>query len=146
MGKPHPGLNRNHGFTLAELMITIAIVAILLGLAFPSYQDYLRRSRRADAKITLHKLAVAQETYFFRNNKYAADFSELMAVDAALPTLPSDEGFYAITMLSSDFSWSMSARALALQAEDEQCAAFIITHLGINSALDADGLASTKCW
>jgi type IV pilus assembly protein PilE len=139
-------LNKRHGFTLAELMISIAIVGILLGIAAPSFQDYLRRSRRADARITLHNLAVAQETYFFRNNKYATKFSELRAVEDALSTLPSDDGFYAITMAGDDFSWSLSASPLAVQAEDEQCASFTLTHLGINTALDANGLANARCW
>ena len=146
MGKTNWRLDKSPGFTLAEVMITIAIIGILLGVALPSYQDYLRRSRRADAKITLHNLAAAQETYFFRNNKYAMKFSDIRVVPEAAVTLPSDEGFYAITMVADDFSWSLSASALGLQIADEQCASFTITHLGVNAAFDINGIENAGCW
>ncbi len=137
---------RCQGFTVAELMITIAIAGILVALAVPSYQDYLRKSKRADAKITLGNLAAAQETYYFRNNKYAKKFSELRMVEESVVTLPSEQGFYALTLAGDDFGWSMSAVALDQQAADAQCMAFNLTHLGVRGASDADGLASTKCW
>ena len=137
---------RNRGFTFIELMITIAIVGILITVAVPSYQEYLRKSKRADAKITLEALAAAQEIYFFRNNKYATKFSGIRMVEESVATLPSEQGFYAVTLAGDDFSWSMTAEALDVQAEDKQCVAFTLTHLGMHSAFDVDGLASTECW
>jgi type IV pilus assembly protein PilE len=137
---------KTQGFTITELMITIAIVGILVAVAVPSYQDYLRRSQRADAKITLENLAAAQETYYFRNNKYAAKFSALRMVEESVVTLPSEQGYFAITLTADDFSWSMLATALGQQVEDTQCIAFTLTHLGVHGAFDTDGLASTTCW
>jgi len=58
------------GFTLIELMITVAIVGILAGIAYPSYQDSVRKSRRADAQGALLGFANAMERYFTVNNSY----------------------------------------------------------------------------
>ena len=146
MCKRNCSLNRDQGFTLIELMITIAIVAILLGIAIPSYQDHLRKAKRTDARITLHNLVVAQETHFFRTNTYATKFSELRAVADSVMTIPSEHGFYAITMAGDVFSWSITATAVAQQAEDLQCASFSISHLGIITAFDANGVLRAGCW
>lgn len=58
------------GFTLIELMIAVAIVGILAGIAYPSYQDSVRESRRADAKGALLGFANAMERHFTENNTY----------------------------------------------------------------------------
>ncbi|MFI3186333.1 MAG: prepilin-type N-terminal cleavage/methylation domain-containing protein, partial [Methylococcaceae bacterium] len=52
------------GFTLIELMVTVAIVGILAAIAYPSYQDSVRKSRRADASGALLGLANAMERHF----------------------------------------------------------------------------------
>ena len=58
------------GFTLIELMITVAVVGILAAIAYPSYQDSIRKSRRADAKSALLDAAHRQERFFTENNQY----------------------------------------------------------------------------
>ena len=58
------------GFTLVELMIAVAILGILAGIAYPSYQDSVRKSRRADAQGALLGFANAMERYFTVNNSY----------------------------------------------------------------------------
>ena len=64
-------MRRYHsGFTLIELMITVAVVAILAAIAYPSYQDQIRKSRRAQAKADLVELAQLAERYHTVNNKY----------------------------------------------------------------------------
>ncbi len=63
-------INRHNGFTLIELMIVIAIIGILTAIAFPSYQNYLKQSRRADAKGALMGLANAMERHFTETNSY----------------------------------------------------------------------------
>lgn len=59
------------GFTLIELMITVAVVAILAAIAYPSYQDQIRKSRRAQAKADLVELAQLAERFHTVNNTYA---------------------------------------------------------------------------
>ena len=51
------GRGRPRGFTLIELMITVAVVAILAAIAFPSYATYVKKSRRGDAEATLMDIA-----------------------------------------------------------------------------------------
>jgi type IV pilus assembly protein PilE len=58
------------GFTLIELMIVVAVVAILAALAIPSYNDQIRRSRRADAMSALESLALRQEQWRANNATY----------------------------------------------------------------------------
>ncbi len=63
-------INRKNGFTLVELMVVIAIIGILTAIAFPSYQNYLKKSRREDAKGALMGLANAMERHFTETNSY----------------------------------------------------------------------------
>ncbi|WDS38209.1 type IV pilin protein [Pseudoxanthomonas sp.] len=59
------------GFTLIELMIAVAVVAILAAIAYPSYQEQVRKSRRAQAKADLVELTQMAERYRTVNNTYA---------------------------------------------------------------------------
>lgn len=63
-------MNRNSGFTLIELMITVAIVAILAAIAIPSYQDYVLRGHIADATQLLSQQAIRMEQYYASNRTY----------------------------------------------------------------------------
>ena len=59
------------GFTLIELMIGVAIVAILAAVALPQYKDYVSRSRLADASTGLSTIRAQMERYFQDNRTYA---------------------------------------------------------------------------
>lgn len=82
--RPLPRIARQTaGFTLMELMITVAIVGILAAIAFPSYQDSVRKSRRGDAKAALLENAGFMERYYSTNFRYTAT-----AGTAGCPALP----------------------------------------------------------
>ena len=64
--------NRFSGFTLIKLMIVVAIVGILATIAYPSYQDYVRRSARAEARAAMLNMAQLQERNFSDRGAYVA--------------------------------------------------------------------------
>ena len=64
-------MNRTRGFTMIELMIAVAIIAILAAIAIPSYTDYVRRARIAEALSTLSSMRVKMEQHFQDNRTYA---------------------------------------------------------------------------
>lgn len=61
---------RPHGFTLIELMITVAIIAILGAVAFPSYMESVRKSKRAEGRVAMMEVLQQQERYMTQNNTY----------------------------------------------------------------------------
>lgn len=61
---------RTAGFTLIELMIVVAILGILSAVAYPSYQNYIRKSRRADAHTLLQAAQLAQEKWRLNHVDY----------------------------------------------------------------------------
>lgn len=63
-------MRRGAGFTLIELMIVVSIIGILAAIAYPGYQDYLRKSRRADVMGSLTSFAAAMERHYTQHNSY----------------------------------------------------------------------------
>ncbi len=65
------------GFTLIELMIVIAIVGILAAVAYPAYQDHIRKSNRAAAQACMMDVAQRQQNYMMNNRSYATSLATL---------------------------------------------------------------------
>ncbi len=70
------------GFTLVELMITVVILGILVGIAYPGYQKYTIQTRRTDAQIALTQAANLQERFFTECNWYAANLTGARSCDS----------------------------------------------------------------
>ena len=64
---------KSAGMTLIELMIVVAIVALLASIAVPSYRQYVLRANRIEATTALLQLAAAQEKFYLQNNTYAGN-------------------------------------------------------------------------
>jgi len=73
------------GFTLIELMIVVAIVGILAAIAYPSYTEYVQRSRIAEATSTLSDMRVRQERYYQDNRTYVSAGTACGAFVSGLP-------------------------------------------------------------
>ena len=70
-------LDRMRGFTLIELLIAMTVVAILTAFALPSYQSWVLKARRPDAKTALLDLAAREERYYTVNNTYTNSAANL---------------------------------------------------------------------
>ena len=139
-------VNKNtKGFTLIELMIVLAIVGILSSIAYPSYQDSVRKSRRIDGKSVVVDVAALQEKWYFQQNQYTDDAADLGVTG-------SSDGFYSLsvnqTSCSSDGScFQVIATAVGGQLEDTSCRTFAIDHTGNKTATDSGGTdATSACW
>jgi type IV pilus assembly protein PilE len=65
-------INRQHGITLIELMITLAILSIVAGIAIPAYTGYMKTGYRADCINEVGAIQLAEEEHFLENNTYFA--------------------------------------------------------------------------
>jgi type IV pilus assembly protein PilE len=84
------------GFSLIELMIAVAIVGILVAIAVPSYQNHLRKGRRADAQAFITQVAQRQQQYLLDARTYALGGAALAELSLVAPTSVSDH--YAVTV------------------------------------------------
>lgn len=115
------------GFTLIELLITIVIVALLATVAYPSYQDAIRKSRRSDAVTALAAVQQAQERWRSNRNSYTTALTAEPGADppglGLSATSPND--YYAIGIdaaAATGFTVTASAVAGTSQAGDGSCA------------------------
>lgn len=134
--------NKRKGFTLLELLIVVAIVAILAAIALPNYNRYVERTRRADAREALMRVAAAQERFYTNRNSYATD----IAADLSLP-VTSESGYYAITTASAGGDtqvYVLTATPQGAQATDS-CGALTINNTGFKAAPSDTG-ANGTCW
>ncbi|MDX2367718.1 MAG: type IV pilin protein [Colwellia sp.] len=130
---------KNLGFSLIELLITVAIVGILAGVAYPSYTDFVTRSNRAEAQRELMRLANLQEQVFVDTRSYAANMTGLGFANATYTT---ETGNYAITVSAQTATtFTLTATAKSSQAtNDSACSTITINDAGKQSG------ASSHCW
>lgn len=131
------------GFTLVELMVTIAIIGILASVALPSYQSYVRKANRADARALLLAAATAQEKYRISNTSFAAAVASLSPPCANTNTCTSDQKHYTLAVSSvSATGYTLTANATSTaQLADTGCTA--ITYTASGTAIT---YAPSACW
>lgn len=140
-----------NGFTLIELMITVAIIGILAGIAYPSYQDHVFKSRRADAKAALSGLANAMERYFTEWNDYAGarGINGVPLTTVFSDTSPVDGGTAAYNLrinAAGTSTYMLHAIPTGPQAND-RCGTLTLAHTGAKGISSAHtGVVVTDCW
>ena len=142
------------GFTLIELMIAVAIVALLAAVALPAFQDAIRKSRRSDAINAISAVQQAQERMRANSTRYCSTFGAASAPNCGLAATLSNSANGRYTLGLSDVTetrYVVTATATGAQAADTRCAklaarmeAGAISYGSGQSTVDwAD---SAKCW
>ncbi len=129
---------RQTGFTLIEIMITVAIVAILAAIAYPAYTDQLRKARRADAKAALMDLAQSAERFYTQNGTYDG-YQDVLPFSES----PQDSGtkFYDLDFANNDQTFVLSAAPKNGQDSDP-CGTLTINQVGAKGSDDTNA----NCW
>ncbi len=140
-----PGVSRSSGFTLIEMMIVVAVIGILAAIAYPSYQEHVRKARRADAQTALLELAQFMERHYTANGKYLTDAN-------AAPTLPFSEApkdgtgkYYDLSFASAPTASSYTLRAVPKGAmASDSCGTLTLSNTGAKG--QATGASLATCW
>ena len=134
---------RNHGVTLLELMIVVAVVAILAGIAYPNYRAHVMRSNRSEARTALMQAAQSMEQCYTHRRSYL----NCPSVKAGATST----GLYSISFAVADITdhtFTLTAKPTPLkgQAADAECAQFQITNVRTSAAKADMTDNSTTCW
>jgi type IV pilus assembly protein PilE len=118
------------GFTLIEVMIVVAIVALLTAIALPAYTEYVRRSERANVQSKLSEAAQWLERSYTTNNRYPTSIAGY------------DTSKYAVSLsAATDTSFTLQA-APSGTYKDEDCGTLTLTNVGLKGSTTGDA----KCW
>jgi type IV pilus assembly protein PilE len=143
------------GFTLVELMIVVAIIAIVAAIALPSYEESVAKGRRASAKSLLTESQAWMERFYSENYRYDKNVQDVALDNVALfpsffTTAPKPgEGVAAYNITVTFTATAYTLTAVPLQAD--RCGTFAITHRGRKSVIGSTGFANMleaarECW
>ena len=145
------------GFTLVELMIVVAIIGLLAMIGYPSYEEYIRRANRTEAKNLMMRIAGEQEKFFSTFNRYSGDINGARTGDPATSGLnmpdtnqdfrggvldANDRAYYtvAVDLTDANLGYTLTATPVGTQQSSDRCGDFVLDSRG-NRTADEDG-----CW
>ncbi|TDO10529.1 MULTISPECIES: type IV pilin protein [Halomonas] len=141
-------MKRTRGFTLIELMITVAILSILASVALPSYQRYVDRSYRTQAQVLLQQMAQQLERRYSQTYRYGTDVSDKAPGDVVPPLSVdgmsgkmADRYSITVTISGSGRDFSLKATPKGAQADDV-CGTLALVRDGGTTASGP----GTGCW
>jgi type IV pilus assembly protein PilE len=134
--------SKHRGFTLIEVMITAAIIAILAAVAYPSYTRYVVRGKRAAAQAIMYTAVSKQEQYMLNARSFTSNFADLK-VNVA----PEVSNHYTLTTTADNAAtpptYYVEAAPTGGQATaDSRCGTLRLTNAGVKTASGG----GTDCW
>lgn len=132
---------RDSGLSLVELLVTLAVVAIVAGIALPAWQSQRTRAERTDARAWLIRLGNDQQAYFVRQGRYAADLRELGFTTATAPT---PNGRYSLSVAATSATgFRLRAERIPADREARRCAWFALDQAQARASGPA---GPEECW
>ena len=133
-------IKKTGGFTLIELMIVLAVLSIIVAVGYPSYQEHIKKSRRAEGMGQLLELADRMERAYSDSGTYPTDITEVFVA-----TTPG--GLYSLSIVTANnISFIVSATPTSVKNQnDDKCHTFTLTSLGEKS-VSGGSLGTTQCW
>jgi type IV pilus assembly protein PilE len=137
------------GFTLVELMVTVAVLSVLATIAVTSYSSQVLKSRRTEAKSALLDLAGREERLFSTTNAYSnleAALGYAVATSTTVMTaMPFGNGYYTLTVTTpTASSYTLTATPAGSQLNDTACGTFQLNQLGQQTVSGTTSAAT--CW
>ena len=135
--------HHKRGFTLIELMIAVAIVAILAAVAYPSYLKQIARSKRGAAQGFMMEVVAAEQRYLLDARQYTATLGN-GGLAMTIPTTVS--GGYNVTLAApTATTFTATATPVGGQASnDTHCGTLSVNQIGTQTASGSGGV--TACW
>lgn len=139
-------MSRQAGFSLMELMITVAIVGILGMVGYPSYIDHVKRSNRNDGRSAVSRVANDLERFFATNGTYTTNVA-LTSLTVSGGEGMSDGGNYVVQIAAGDTgniatSYRITASAHGPQASDDECPTLSLDSAGRH----LPDPTTSRCW
>lgn len=142
-------MNRQRGVTLVELLITIVVLGILTAIAVPSYSSYMRKTRRADAKVMLTSSAQQLERCYTRISSYNDGTNDAGGGSCPLPLGANAANTYSLAIafdttagLAAGQSYTLTATPLGNQLLDTHCGNFILNQTNKQTV----STGALDCW
>lgn len=147
-------MSRTHkGFTLVELLIVVTIIGILAAIAYPSYNEYVRKGKRAEAKTRLLQIAQLEERFFSENNTYTVSIATLLGTTGVVYSSETNNpnSGYQITIAAGSGAGQTIANSFTLtatpqlnQTADTKCGNLTLAHTGAKGKTGTGSLSD--CW
>lgn len=152
-------VHMQRGITLIELMIVLVVLSILVGIAYPGYQQFVQKARRSEAQIALTQTTAALEKYFTACSTYSLNLAPPnlqptavnCATSATASTKDSDDGNYTISVaadplttnnIATSYILTATVKPTGKQKNDSKCVTLTLSSIGDKKSSPS----TTECW